>query len=119
MEGVVVMKYHNQKTTIDNIKFDSNAEAKMYLILKSLERANHISDLKLQVPFVLIEGYKDLKGKKVRDIVYVADFTFYDEEKKSFRVLDCKGMKTQVFLIKEKIFNKIMKDQGVYLEYNI
>lgn len=113
------MKYHNKKTIIDNIKFDSLKESVMYKTLKMMEISKKINNLKLQVPFVLVEGYKDLKGKKVRDIVYIADFTFYDEVEKRFRVLDCKGMKTQVFLIKEKIFNKIMKDQGVYLEYNI
>jgi hypothetical protein len=112
-------KYHNRKTTIDNIKFDSNAEAVMYQDLSMMQRCREISDLKLQVPFVLVEGYKDLKGKKVRDIVYIADFTFYDEDQKRFRVLDCKGVRTAVFILKEKIFNKIMKDQGVTLEYNI
>ena len=36
------MKYHNIKTTVDNIKFDSKAEGYRYLELKQLQKAKKI-----------------------------------------------------------------------------
>ena len=113
------MKYHNIKTVIDGITFDSKKEANMYLVLKMGVKSGVFKDLKLQPKFVLMEGYKGLDGKKVRDVIYIADFSFYDNEVKRFRILDCKGMKTEVFKIKEKLFNKIMLEQGIMLEYEI
>ncbi len=46
-------KYRNRKTVVDNIKFDSVLEANRYRELMLLQRAKEISNLKLQVPFVL------------------------------------------------------------------
>ena len=51
-------KYKNTKIVVDNIKFDSNLEATRYKELKLLQRAKHISNLRLQVPFLLQEGFK-------------------------------------------------------------
>ena len=112
-------KYHNHKTTVNGINFDSHKEAQMYIMLSMMEKSKTITNLKLQVEFVLMEGYKGLDGKKVRDLTYRADFTFYDSGLKRFRILDCKGMKTEVFKIKEKLLNKILLDQGIKLEYEI
>lgn len=39
------MKYHNRKTVIDGITFDSAKEARRYMELKLLERAGEISNL--------------------------------------------------------------------------
>lgn len=47
-------KYRAKKVTIDRIEFDSKKEAERYLVLKSKERNGEITDLQLQVPFVLI-----------------------------------------------------------------
>jgi len=112
-------KYYNHKTTVDNITFDSKKEAQMYRTLRLLKYANAIKDLKLQPKFVLMEGYVGLDGKKVRDLTYCADFSFYDNELKRFRIIDCKGMKTEVFRIKEKLLNKILLEQDIQLEYEI
>lgn len=112
-------KYYNRKTVIDNIRFESHAEAQMYQQLKLMERAKEISQLKLQPKFTLQEAYIGIDGKKVRSLVYVADFSFFDNRKKHYRILDCKGMKTEVFRIKEKLFNKLMLDQNIKIEYEI
>lgn len=66
-------KYNNKKVEVDGRRFDSKKEAAHYLELRMKERAGLISDLKLQVPFVLIE-----KNETERALKYVADFTYYE-----------------------------------------
>lgn len=97
------MKYHNKKTVIDGITFDSKGEANRYWELKLLERAGEISNLTLQPKFTLQESFK--KGKKTHQaITYIADFQ-YQENGKTV-VEDFKGMETEVFRIKKKLFEK-------------
>ena len=47
-------KYHNKKTEVDGIIFDSKKEANRYIELKMLERAGKIHDLQLQVKLHLL-----------------------------------------------------------------
>lgn len=95
-------KYKNIKITIDNIEFDSKKEASYYSELKLLKRANVIKDFELQPKFELIPAYTK-HGKKVRAITYIADFkvTHTDD---SIEVIDVKGIETEVFKIKKKLF---------------
>jgi hypothetical protein len=94
-------KYKNRKIVVDNIKFESNLEATRYKELKLLQRAKQISKLRLQVPFLLQEGFKK-NGKTHRKIEYIADFVY--EENGQTIVEDTKGMKTETFKIKQKLF---------------
>lgn len=94
-------KYRNRKIVVDNIRFDSNLEATRYRELKLLQRAKEISNLRLQVPFVLQEGFKK-NGRTYQAIKYIADFVY--EEKGQTIVEDTKGMKTETFKIKQKLF---------------
>lgn len=94
-------KYKNKKIVVDNIKFDSVLEANRYQELKLLQRAKQISNLRLQVPFLLQEGFKK-NGKTHRKIEYIADFVY--EENGQTIVEDTKGMKTETFKIKQKLF---------------
>ena len=94
-------KYRNRKILIDNHRFDSELEAKRYCQLKLLQRAKQISNLRLQVPFLLQEGFKK-NGKTHRKIEYIADFVY--EENGQTIVEDTKGMKTETFKIKQKLF---------------
>ena len=66
-------KYHNTKTTLDGITFDSKKEATRYAELKLLSRSGLIQNLRLQVPFELIP-----KQAGERAVKYIADFV-YDE----------------------------------------
>lgn len=93
------MKYHNQKTTIDGIVFDSKKEAKRYTVLRSLQEGGYIRGLELQVPFELIP-----KQSGERAVKYIADFTYYDIEKQVSIVEDVKGYKTDVYKLKRKLF---------------
>jgi hypothetical protein len=94
-------KYHNIKTIVDGIKFDSRKEANHYCELKLLQKAGIISDLKLQPRYLLQNSFK-YNGKIERAIEYVADFEYV--EKGKVIVEDCKGMKTDVYKLKRKLF---------------
>lgn len=100
-------KYKNTKIVVDNIKFDSVLEANRYKELKLLQRAKQISNLRLQVPFLLQEGFKK-NGKTHRKIEYIADFVY--EENGQTIVEDVKGIQTDVFKLKHKIFEKVYPD---------
>lgn len=103
-------KYKNQRTQYKGISFDSKKECECYIYLENLEAQGIISELKRQVKFELQPAFKH-KGKKIRAIIYVADFTFYDQIGK-FHIVDTKGVKTDVYLLKKKI----MQFQGHDIE---
>jgi Protein of unknown function (DUF1064). len=96
-------KYKNKKTQVDMYVFDSAKEAQRYRELKLLERAGEISDLELQPRFLLQESFKK-NGKTYRKIDYVADFKYTENGK--IIVEDVKGLQTDVFKIKHKLFEK-------------
>ena len=96
-------KYRNKKIIVDNIKFDSILEARRYNELKLLLKAGKIQDLKLQPRFLLQEAFKK-NGKTYRKIEYVADFKYIEDGKTI--VEDVKGLQTDVFKIKHKLFEK-------------
>ena len=97
-------KYHNIKTEVDGILFDSKAESFRYKDLKLMEEAGLISDLKLQPVYELIPSFIR-NGRKQRATTYRADFSYV--EKGETIVEDVKGKATEVFCIKWKLFNYI------------
>ena len=94
-------KYRNVRCEYNGLKFDSKKERDYYIYLKSLEDQMKIFDLKTQTKFFLQKGFV-FKGKKVQPITYKADFTYYDKQG-NYHVVDAKGLKTQVYLIKKKM----------------
>lgn len=100
-------KYKNTKIVVDNIKFDSNLEATRYKELKLLLRAGEISNLELQPRFLLQDSFKK-NGKTYRKIEYIADFQYIENGKTI--VEDVKGIQTDVFKLKHKIFEKVYPD---------
>ena len=97
-------KYGNKKTVVDGITFSSKKEADDYCSLLWRVKAGEITNLTLQPRFILQESFIDSQGKKHRAIEYVADFQF--EENRNTFVIDSKGMETDVFKIKLKLFLK-------------
>lgn len=95
-------KYNNKKTTIDGITFDSKREAEYYCQLKLLEKAKVIKILELQPRFELQPTFKK-NGVTHRSIVYVADFKILNEHNE-IEIIDVKGMKTDLFKAKQKMF---------------
>lgn len=97
------MKYHNKKTIVNGINFDSKKEAKRFNELKILEKANEITELRTQVKFELQPSFKK-DGKTYRKIEYIADFTYFDYKLNKYRVEDTKGYRTEVYKLKKKLF---------------
>jgi len=62
-------KYKSKITFVDGIRFHSKGEARRWSDLKLLERGNHISELRRQVPYELKVG-DVLIGKLIMDFVY-------------------------------------------------
>lgn len=98
-------KYHAKKTAVDGITFDSRKEAERYKELKALELVGKIDMLELQPRFELQESFKH-KGKTIRKIEYVADFVYRDLSTYELIVEDVKGVKTDVYKLKKKLFLK-------------
>ena len=94
-------KYHAVKTTVDGVQFSSRAEASRYSTLKAAVALGTITDLALQPRFVLQPGFGPA-GNKIRAIEYVADFQ-YREGGRTI-VEDVKGMKTETYNMKKKMF---------------
>ena len=108
-------KYHNKKTFIDGIKFDSKLEAERYAQLKMMECAGVIRDLEVQPEYELIPSFKK-DGKTWRKTVYKADFRYILCENDKTIIEDVKGsvsVITDVFRLKQKLF------EYKYPEYTI
>lgn len=97
-------KYKNIKVKVNGIQFDSKKEASRYVELKLLQKAGVIKDLTLQPKFLLQEGFRDSIGENHRQIKYIADFKYFDIEKNCTVIEDVKGMKTDVYKLKKKLF---------------
>lgn len=95
-------KYGNRKTEIDGIKFDSQKEAEYYCQLKLLKRAGEIKDFGMQQRYELLPTFKK-NGMTFKSVTYVADFVIVNNDGTT-EVVDVKGMETQVFKIKQKLF---------------
>ena len=103
-------KYNAVKTEVDDIVFDSKFEAEKWNELKTLERIGIIKDLQRQVRFILLDEYVNNKGEKIRPISYIADFVYFDIKKKQKIAMDTKGLETEVFRIKKKLFENKYRD---------
>lgn len=96
-------KYKARKTVVDGITFDSRREADRYIVLKSMEEDGAIENLRRQVRYELVPAF-DVDGKHYRPIFYVADFAYREDGKEV--VEDVKGMRTDVYRLKSKLFAK-------------
>jgi hypothetical protein len=74
-------KYRNTKCEHEGIKFDSQRERSHWFHLIQQQAAGLISDLRLQVPFVLTERKQRDDGTWERASKYVADFTYMRDGK--------------------------------------
>lgn len=100
-------KYRNKKVQVDMYVFDSIAESRRYKELKLLEKAEKIQNLELQPHFLLQESFKK-NGRTFRKIEYIADFKYIENGKTI--VEDVKGIQTDVFKLKHKLFEKKYPD---------
>lgn len=101
---MVVSKYGSEKVELDHHIFDSKIEARYYQQLKWLEENKQILFFRLQPRYLLQEAFVK-NGKKYRRIDYVADFEVHHLDG-SIEVVDVKGMETEAFKLKKKLFEK-------------
>lgn len=92
-------KYGATKTTVDEITFDSKAEARMFVGLQLRQRAGEISNLERQVTIQLVPGVKLHGAARARPAIrLVVDFRYTERGQTIW--LDCKGMETPMSLAK-------------------
>ena len=91
-------KYGNRRVEVDGVKFASKKEANRYMLLRWRQDAGEISDLKLQPRYPMV-----VEGIKV--CVYVGDFSYYEGGREVTE--DSKGVKTDVFTLKAKLFRAL------------
>ncbi len=77
-------------------------EAKYYDHLKHLQAQGIVTSFELQPRFVLLPKFEK-NGKKYREIGYNADFTVHYADGHT-EVVDIKGMVTQQFELRKKLF---------------
>ena len=94
------LKFRNEPTEVDGIRFASRAEAKRWQELKLLERAGEIHDLRRQPRYELV-----VNG--IRIGVYVGDFAYLDKGGDPITE-DVKGVITDLFRWKAKLFRALM-----------
>lgn len=92
LTGRKTNKYHNVKTTVDGIEFDSKLEASRYKELKMLLKAGEIKSFNRQPSFLFESGIR-----------YRPDFIVWGLEGIPW-VEDSKGKKTSDFVMKEKLW---------------
>lgn len=105
-------KYKAKKTEVDGIKFDSQKEANRYLELKLLEKQGLIKNIKVQVPYLLLDTIK-YKGKTYPKTKYYADFQYIENKTNKVIVEDVKSeitRKDKVYRLKIKLLLSKYKD---------
>lgn len=108
-------KYRNCKTVLDGICFDSKREAERYAELNILLKAGEIKDLILQPKFEL-QGKFRCRDKNYPAITYKADFQYTEAATGKIVVEDVKGMETETFKLKKKLF---LRKFGDTLDFRI
>ncbi|PEP80705.1 hypothetical protein CN581_14520 [Bacillus toyonensis] len=95
-------KYNNKNVKLDGHVFDSKAEGDYYSGLKVRQAAGEITSFELQPRFNLQPAFIK-NGKKFVAITYSADFMVYLPNG-DVEVVDIKGMITETFAVKRKMF---------------
>jgi hypothetical protein len=108
----VLNKNNVRKVKADGYTFDSQAEYRRYLYLKSEHQAGNIRDLTVHPQFVIAEGYIQKSGAPVKPVMYVADFGYFikiEELKFDGMVIedvkDGKATQTALFKLKWHLLN--------------
>ena len=111
-------KYNARKVTIDGITFDSQSEGRYYQHLLGLMESGVVESFEMQKPYTLLDKFPHPKtGKTIRAIKYVPDFeVIYTDGR--VEVVDVKGMRTDVFRMKCKLFMFRYQIPLVLVKYN-
>lgn len=84
--------------------YDSRREHSRARQLRLLQAAGAISNLREQVPYILIPAQRDASGHLIeRQCSYRADFVYTDTATGAVVVEDTKGVRTPQYIIKRKL----------------
>ena len=103
-------KYHVAKKEdrfYKGVQYASKKEMIRFQQLELLVKSGVITDLQTQVHFNLMQGFIHHQHGKIKAIEYIADFLYKDLEgvnEGKYVVEDSKGMRTDVYQIKRKLF---------------
>lgn len=119
-------KYHNKKTRVHGMEFDSAKEAKRYQELYFMGKCGYISDLRTQVKFELIPAQYEYvetgevylvgirkgmpKTKKVcveKAVCYIADFVYMENGKMVVEDTKSEATRTKEYIIKRKLMRYV------------
>lgn len=95
-------RFGNKKTTVDNIEFDSDTEAKYYVYLKAEKAAGRVLEIIVHPKFLLQPGCRRF-GRLYNPITYTADFKV-KKASGAWEVIDIKGFSTEDAALKRKMF---------------
>jgi hypothetical protein len=98
-------KFGSRWCEVDGHKFQSQKEAEAYVKLKALADKGVITQLRMQVPFVLQEEF-GYGGKTYQAIRYFADFSWMEDGRQHVVDVKSKGTKTPLFICKWKLVLK-------------
>ena len=100
-------KYHNIKTIINGVKYDSKKESKRAFELELMQKGGLIKELERQKRFELQPKFVDNSGTTQRKIEYVCDFYYYDLKDSVYVAEDVKSPATRqdkTYRLKKKMF---------------
>lgn len=107
-------KFHAYKAEIDGITFDSLNESRYYVCIKRVRDSGQETEhgkllsFDMQVPYTIVPSYVK-NGRRVRKMEYLADFVLHYENGTK-RVIDVKGVETEVFKLKKKFVEYVYPD---------
>lgn len=103
-------KYRARSAIVDGIRFPSEKEADYYVKLKLLTQAGEIKGFCRQPRFVVTYGDENNACTE-----YVSDFIiFFNDD--TYKIVDTKGLETQVFKLKMKSFYEKYPNLKIHLE---
>jgi len=92
-----------EKRTLNGHTFSSDVEYRFYVYLLLQQEKGIVKNIRIQPKYLLQDKFEK-HGKKYLPIYYISDFEV-EYTNGNMIIFDVKGMPTQDFLLKEKLFN--------------
>lgn len=103
MKKPAANKFGARRTRVDGELFDSVSEAKRWGELRYLEMEGSIRNLRRQIDFPLFGEHGPLMTDQGNQIIYRADFVYFDIQKNAEIIEDRKGHATPEYRLKKAI----------------
>lgn len=112
-------KYNAHRVRYAGFTFDSQAECDRYIELTVMRKAGVIEgEIKVH-PVYNLQQHFCYNGKVERAITYVADFEYKEVGNLRIVVEDVKGVRTEVYRLKRKLFLYLYGDRYDFRELSV